>query len=841
MNNSIVKSEVVDLSTFNNQDSGFSIEEFKQIIVRRWKSALAVAVVSSTGMFLFSALQTPQYLSETQILIDSSKTEQSTSVAPNSTSTTSYHSINDLSTEILILRSNSMVAKALATIKNRYPALSVGEILGKLNIYQASINKTPTDALVVSYTDKDPERAKVVVEALGSTYVKYSLDKQRSQATNAIQFIDTQLGGAQQELDDAAKAIRQFRQINHMVDPESSATTVAGIKLSVEQQIQQTKIALQLNKQQTQELERLLKELGQDSETMLASSVLGQDGVYQNLATQLKEVETQYNLGKLTYHDTYHVMEDLKDRRKELKRLIHERAEQVLGKSISPAILDRIVLSQANLTSSSSSSTVDTSAANSSNTQDSSTDTSTTNSSNTQNSSANNSENSSFSSPQLPTNIFSQPNIGTSNSDSQVSGSKISAEGSTLSSLANRRLQLQQEAATLQSKLESLTSTKAEVATNFEQIPSLQQTYAELQRQLKLKSSAYDYLLERKQELEITAAEETAPWRILNDPFLPSKPISPDIPQALLTALIGGGFLGLATAFVLQKMDQRIQKVEEIKELTKLPILGVVPKVDDPTVEVNIPTTKRSYSYYSSFTEGFRSLAMNLRYLMIESGRIKTLAITSSTSAEGKTTLTYNLGIILSEFDLRVLIVDGDMRKPKIHKLAKLDNETGLSDAITTEQPWSDFIQTTTFENLDFITSGQTSPNPIALLNSNKMEQLIEEWREAYDYVLIDTPPVGVIADAKSLASQVDTILFVAGIERVNRKSIGNALDILRSSQCNIAGIVANMVNPDFDYYAYSYYDSYYNQSSQNGSNNDDEDRGSEGRLSNILEQFRRH
>ena len=110
MNNSIVKSEVVDLSTFNNQDSGFSIEEFKQIIVRRWKSALAVAVVSSTGMFLFSALQTPQYLSETQILIDSSKTEQSTSVAPNSTSTTSYHSINDLSTEILILRSNSMVA-----------------------------------------------------------------------------------------------------------------------------------------------------------------------------------------------------------------------------------------------------------------------------------------------------------------------------------------------------------------------------------------------------------------------------------------------------------------------------------------------------------------------------------------------------------------------------------------------------------------------------------------------------------------------------------------------------------------------------------------------------------
>ena len=139
---------------------------------------------------------------------------------------------------------------------------------------------------------------------------------------------------------------------------------------------------------------------------------------------------------------------------------------------------------------------------------------------------------------------------------------------------------------------------------------------------------------------------------------------------------------------------------------------------------------------------------------------------------------------------------------------------------------------------MDFIASGQTSPNPIALLNSSKMTQLIEEWKEAYDYVLIDTPPIGVIADAKSLASKVDSILFISGIERVNCKSIGNALDILHGSQCNIAGVVANMVNPDFDYYAYSYYDSYYNQSSQDDNNSNDD--SSEGRLNNILQQFRR-
>jgi capsular exopolysaccharide synthesis family protein len=140
---------------------------------------------------------------------------------------------------------------------------------------------------------------------------------------------------------------------------------------------------------------------------------------------------------------------------------------------------------------------------------------------------------------------------------------------------------------------------------------------------------------------------------------------------------------------------------------------------------------------------------------------------------------------------------------------------------------------------LDLITAGATSPNPIALLNSDKMKQLIQEWKAVYDYIIIDTPPIGVIADAKSLASEVDSILFVAGIQRVTRKAVGNALDVLHSSHCNIAGVVANMVDPEFDYYAYSYYDSYYNQSrhDSNDSYQSDRDRG---RKKGLLQQFRR-
>ena len=807
MSNEIIRSQTVDLSNLNPQETGFSLAEFKQIVYRRWKPALAVGITAFAGLFLFTALKTPEYLSETLILLENPHNDRSADVAPTETTASQYYSITDLSTEIFVLRSNSMVAKALQTLKNRYPELSVGEVVSKLSIHQAANNKIPTDVLVVSYTDPDPEKAKAVLEALGDTYINYSLEKQRLQASNAIEFIDTQLPNAQQELDEAAKEIRHFRQVHQLVDPEVSAMTAGETRQGIALQIQQTQIAIDLNQKQKQELETKLQELGQDSETMLASSVLGQDGVYQDLASQLKDLETQYNLGKVDYHEDFHIMSNLKDKRQELKKLLQERAEQVLGKSISPQILEKIVLNTRTYTD------VQPSV-------------------NTDNTSSNPSTESS-------TNSSASASEDSSTGDKAVdnSGTRVSSVGSTLSILASRKLELENEAASLQSQLASLRREKAQADRDFVNIPGLQQTFTELKRQLELKSEAYNYLLERRQELKISEAEETAPWRILNAPFLPGKPVSPNIQQGLIQALIAGGFLGVATAFVLQQLDQRIKQVEEIKQITNLPLLGIIPKVSEPRIDANIHTTKKSYSYYSSFTEGLRSLAMNLRYLLADEGQIKTLAVTSATSAEGKSTISYNLGVVLAELGLRVLIVDADLRKPKLHKLGLIKNEAGLSEAITTENPWTDYLRSSSVDNLDLITAGATSPNPIALLNSNKMKQLVEAWEAEYDYVIIDTPPIGVIADAKSLAQEVDSILFISGIQRVSRKSISNALDVLRQSQCNISGVVANMVDPEFDYYAYSYYDSYYNQSRHNGS---DSDTNSQEPKKGLLQQFRR-
>ena len=804
MSNKIIRSETIDLSDLNTQETGFSLTDFKQVVYRRWKPALAVGITAFTGIFLFTALQTPEYRSESLILLENPQNQQAASVAPSQTNASQYYSTKDLSTEIIVLRSNSMVRKAIDKLKDRYPKLSVSKLAKRLSIHQAIVNKIPTDVLAVSYTDTDPTRAKTILDALATSYIDYSLERQKLKAANAIEFIDSQLPDAQQELENAAKEIRHFRQIHRLVDPEASAIVAGENQHNIEQQIEETQIAIALNKKQTQELNRQLQELGQDSDTMVASSVLGQDGVYQELANQLKDVETQYNLGRVDFHDDYHVISNLKEKREELKKLLQERAEQVLGKSVSPQILERIVLSPSYT-----------------DVQPSVTDAQT---------------------PVVANSSVSADNpiADNSNKPNGETGTKVSSEGSTLGVFANRQLELQNQAATLQSQLTSLRQTKTDADDKFLNIPGLQQTFTELKRQVELKSNAYNYLLEKRQELAISEAEEIAPWRILNEPFLPSKPVSPNIKQGLIQALVAGGFLGIATAFILQQLDQSVKQVDEIKQITKLPLLGVIPTVAEPRVDANIHMTRKSYSYYSSFTEGLRSLAMNLRYLIADDGQIKTLAVTSSTSAEGKSTISHNLSIVLAELDLRVLIVDADLRKPKLHKLAKIPNDSGLMQAITKDQSWTDYIQPGSVENLHIITAGATSPNPIALLNSDKMKQLIRAWEAAYDYVIIDTPPIGVIADAKSLAKEVDSILFVAGIEKASRKAISNSVDVLRNSQCHIAGVVANMVDPEFDYYAHSYHDSYYNQPHSDDSDVGDHDSNSKNKIKGVLQQFRR-
>ncbi|CAN1213229.1 polysaccharide biosynthesis tyrosine autokinase [Tumidithrix helvetica PCC 7403] len=388
------------------------------------------------------------------------------------------------------------------------------------------------------------------------------------------------------------------------------------------------------------------------------------------------------------------------------------------------------------------------------------------------------------------------------------------AGGSSIQqNLATQLFDAQTAIAVQQAQVNSIRSAQSQISTVFAQIPQLQQKYTELQRQLALDTSIFTKLSEKLEELRIAEAQEISSWRELEPPFLPTSPISPDINRNLLLGGLAGIVFGIALAYLLERSDQRIREVDEVKELIDIPLLGAIPRTDITSLNAAPGKARVLPSYsHSAFREALSSFALNLRYLGSDQS-IKTIAFTSAVPSEGKSTLIFNLSTILAEFGNSVLLIDADMRKPMIHRLANTHNRYGLSTAIATNRPWRQLVQAGDTKGLlHILTSGPIPPNPIVLLESNKMSALLEVWRESYDYVLIDTPPVVGVSDAQSLASRVDTVVLVAAIERSTRPAIARALEILASSRGNVAGILINLINKTDSSYHYGYYSSYYYQ-----------------------------
>lgn len=403
--------------------------------------------------------------------------------------------------------------------------------------------------------------------------------------------------------------------------------------------------------------------------------------------------------------------------------------------------------------------------------------------------------------------------------------------------LATQLFDSQTNLAVSQVQLESIRNAQSEVASAFAKIPQLQQKYVELQRQLALDTSTYTKLTDKLEELKISEAQETSAWKVLEPPLVPLLPFSPEIVRSLITGAFAGVAMGVLLALFLNRMDQRIREVDEVREIIDLPLLGSVPMTELGYLGASGTQGTLPPSSYYAFKESLSSLALNLRYLGADS-MVKVIAFTSSVPSEGKSTLIYNLALILSALEYRVLLVDADMRKPNIHKLAKLSNKFGLSTVLATPSPWQDLIHVVDDKNkLHIITSGSIPPNPMFLLDSDKMTSLCQEWRREYDYVLVDTPPVVGITDAQCLTTKVDTFILVAAINRSTSSGISKALDILERAQANVSGLLINMISStDSDYY-YTYYDDYYLNAGKNIASDPDHEAFSLNAIESAKEQ----
>lgn len=282
------------------------------------------------------------------------------------------------------------------------------------------------------------------------------------------------------------------------------------------------------------------------------------------------------------------------------------------------------------------------------------------------------------------------------------------------------------------------------------------------------------------------------------------SPVSPNTNMNLALGLIVGLAAGFGIALLREVLDTRIRDAESLAEVTEVSVLGSIPRArakEDGGNHAVISTHP-----HSQRAEAIRHLRTNLQFVDF-SGKARTLVVTSSVPAEGKSTTILNLAIALSDAGSRVALVDADLRKPTIHKKLGLEGAVGLTTVLIGRASLSDALQPWRGTKLDVLTAGQIPPNPSELLGSLAMANTLDSLAAQYDYVLVDSAPLLPVTDGAVLARQAGAVLLVVSAEKAKRLEVSQALERLENVDAAVAGIVLNCVSlKSRDLYTYGYY-----------------------------------
>lgn len=299
---------------------------------------------------------------------------------------------------------------------------------------------------------------------------------------------------------------------------------------------------------------------------------------------------------------------------------------------------------------------------------------------------------------------------------------------------------------------------------------------AAMQKRIKeVNEKFFNQLIEKKAEYSIAKEGFTPEYQILEFASVVEKPIAPDRRVIILTALAAWLLLSVLLVGVRYVLTDEILLINDISKYTEAPILGMIHKYKEDIPVSQLVVDKKPKGLIA---EAFRTARTNLQFIYNEPGP-KVISLTSTISGEGKTFVSINLAGILAFSGSKVIVIDCDMRKPKIHLGFETDNDLGMSTILINQTSVSECIKHSKMENLHFITAGPIPPNPAELLLTNKMEQVIQELKAIYDFVVIDNPPVGLVSDAVVNLQRADYPIYIFRSD-YSRKFFINNLNRLR-------------------------------------------------------------
>jgi polysaccharide biosynthesis transport protein len=390
----------------------------------------------------------------------------------------------------------------------------------------------------------------------------------------------------------------------------------------------------------------------------------------------------------------------------------------------------------------------------------------------------------------------------TAGSDREIS-SRIFQKGDVQKILTEQLVSSEAEKRSLSRELNSLIAAEARYQKRMKILPELEKQQRSLERKLDAAQTTYKNLLKNLEQIKIAENQTVGNAQIVSPATIAQSPVSAGKKITIGGGVILGGLLYIITAFILEMMDPSLKTTKAVRNVMGYKVLGTIPSTRRRALlpsssNGSEPEHQILEAPNSLSSEAYKMLQTKLRFLHIDQQTQKVIAVTSSVPQEGKSTVSANLAAVNAELGSRVLLIDADLHRPRQHDIWNIENDLGLNEVLLDRAELYQAAKPV-MPNLDVLTAGNSTVNSLVLFNSNKLSELLEYAKHKYDLIILDTPPVLLVADVLTLSKDTDGILMVVRPGKIDGASAAASRELLEQSRQKVLGLVVNDVIAEYD------------------------------------------
>ncbi|MCP6759494.1 MAG: polysaccharide biosynthesis tyrosine autokinase [Fischerella sp. CENA71] len=751
-----------------SQKDAANIKHIYTIVFRRRFLILGIScvVISVAGLLALKAK--PTYQSSMQLLIgsDISEAETASNISINTKKNAGEYNLQgvEYNPQFGLIFSTKLIQEAVDSLHSEYPDLTVEDIKGRHKNPQkrplaitvidtgGGANQVFGQVFELSFESNDPVKAQKVLQALQKVYKDYEFKQRQQRLDQALNFVNARLTKIKQEVKQAEGNLEKFRKKYNLIDPEVQGKILLENLAEIKKQLQTTRAQLQDVQARHKNLQKEIAYSPQNI-PLPSPSPVSQSNNYQNLLEEIQKTELSLSEERQRFTDDSPVVQNLIQQ--------HQSQLDLLQKEIERSLSNKDLTKQ----------TTDSKLENSSKWEV-----------------LKRALAEEKSSPEQPQ--FIQGLLG-----------EIDQK------LMQQLIEVQTTAEGLRANEQSLTESEKQVRSELSKYPSLISEYNRLLPEVQANRKKLEQMTAAQQALGLRIAQTGSDLQVLEEPLRGT-----DLGSNSLLFILGGiilaPLLSVGTAIMRELSDDVVYSPQELQKLTHLRLLATVPKLRKPRREkrlLNLPKIWHSHKDQDKDTSNTKTLpvyaawpsheCLDIAYqnlqIITSSASSKSVMLTSAQPKEGKTSIALGLAVSAARMHKRVLLIDANLREPSLHKTLELANDWGLSLLLLDETDTSeqDYIQPV-HPLIDVLTAGSPAEDPVKLLSSGRMKELLELFEQTYDLVLIDAPGILKTVDARILATLCDRIIMVSRVGKVSQADLIQAIDILKN--LNLVGVIAN-------------------------------------------------